>query len=115
MAEARFQIFSRRARAVEWRLVGANNWALGQVGTAWRDPQAAIEDVHRLKNVIDRARVEVFVDRTGGWHWELRVDDNLLARSARAARRRSQCQAVVERFRQLTPSAPIDEALRTFW
>ena len=114
MAEARFQIFTRRHGRVEWRLVGANNWVLGRGAT----PGVSVEDValevQRLKNALTAARADVFVDRAGGWRWELRLGEDLLAAGHRVFPRRGECRTMLDRFREVAAVAPVDHVLRVF-
>lgn len=111
---ARFQLFTRRRGSVEWRLIGANNWVVGQVGSPWPDLGEAVADIRRVKDQLGAARDEVFVDRAGWWRWEIRLGDQLLAASSRLVRQGGQCQAAVARFHRLAPHAPVDPVLRVF-
>ncbi len=114
MAGARFQIFTRRYGRVEWRLVGANNWVLGRSGTSYPTAGDALLGVARLKLELDAAPDEMFVDRAGGWRWELRIDDDILAVGHRVFRGRGECRGMLARFREVAAVAPVDAEPRVF-
>lgn len=114
MAGARFQLFTRRAGAVEWRLISANNWELGRCVSTYDDAFLAIEAVEALRNAVNDARRVVAAQPTGGWRWRLFVDDQPVAQSSRAYLRRLECEGMLEQFRRHVPDAPVPLEVRTF-
>lgn len=114
MAGARFQLFTRRAGAVEWRLMSANNWELGRCVSTYDDASLAAEAVKVLRGTVADARRVVAAQPTGGWRWRLFVGDDPVAQSSRAYLRQLECEGVLEQFRRHVPDAPIPMEVRTF-
>lgn len=114
MASARFQFFTRRPDAVEWRLISANNWELGRSAT----PVGSLEDcltiVLDLSATIDGLVDEVLADPRGGWRWRLLRDGVAVAVSSRSFLRRVECESTLAQFRKLAGVAPAVPRLRTF-
>lgn len=115
MAQPRFQVFTRRTGAVEWRLIGGNNWELGRSAGTVPDMASALADVGRLQSGLDEVTDEVFpAGPGGGWRWQLVLGDDVLAVSSRSFLRRAACQATLRQFRAVAREAHLPSRLRYF-
>ena len=114
MASARYQFFTRSPRAVEWRLISANNRELGRCTEPFLDLSTCTLAVERLRDGIDSADELVMQDPAGGWRWRLTFQDQSVAMSCRAYLRRVECNATLIQFRKTAGGAALVPRLRTF-
>jgi hypothetical protein len=114
MASARYQFFTRRPDAVEWRLISANNWELGRGAAPVRTLEDCLTIVLEIGATIDGFVEEVLPDPRGGWRWRLLRDGAAVAVSSRSFLRRVECESTLAQFRKLAGVAPVVPRLRTF-
>jgi hypothetical protein len=71
-----------------WRLLGANNRELGRSFRTFPDRTSCADAADHLQVSVDRVEPVVVAGlRSGNWYWELYVDGEAAATSARAFRR----------------------------
>lgn len=114
MASARYQFFTRFPRAVEWRLISANNRELGRCTEPFLDLGSCTMAVERLREGIDAADELVMQDPSGGWRWRLSFQGQSVAMSCRAYLRRVECTSTLYQFRKIAGDAVAVPQLRTF-
>lgn len=114
MASARFQFFTRRPNAVEWRLISSNNWELGRCAVPFDGLESCVAAVLDLQSTIDGLAEEVGLDSRGGWRWRLVRDTDVVAVASRPFLRRVECESTLAKFRKVTATAPVVPRLRTF-
>ncbi|MCY7373551.1 MAG: hypothetical protein LH461_07620 [Spirochaetaceae bacterium] len=114
MASARYQLFTRFPRAVEWRLISANNRELGRCTEPFLDLGSCTTAVERLREGIDSADEVVAQDPSGRWRWRLSFEDLPVAMSCRAYLRRVECTSTLLQFRKTASGAVLVPRLRTF-
>lgn len=114
MASARFQLFTRRAATVEWRLVSANNWELGRCAMPRSDDRACLDEIASLQERIGVGVDELGAEALGGWRWRLLLEGEVVAVSSRSFLRRTECQSTLRQFRALAATAPVVPTVRTF-
>lgn len=85
--------------AVTWRLVGANNHALGRGPDHHGGHAACSAAVRRLRDGLDRAVPHVTMAATTGvWSWQLALDERCVAVAARTFRRQRECRHSLQLF-----------------
>jgi hypothetical protein len=114
MAKPRFQFFTRRTAAVEWRLVSANNWEIGRCAASVGSLEDCVAAVLTLQATIDGLGEEILSDGRGGWRWRLVRDDAavVVAVASHSFQRRIECESTLAQFRKTAGDAAVVATLR---
>jgi hypothetical protein len=111
----RFQLLTSAAPAsgsssesVAWRLLGANNRELGRSTHGFPDLATGRADLERLRQQLDlvESRLSISTPR-GSWVWQLLLDGDDVARSARSFSRMRECRYSLEQFLEHAPGASV--------
>lgn len=96
----------RRDAQVTWRLLGANNRELGRSARSYPDQAAGWESIELLKARLGKAepRLSIVTPR-GSWGWQLLLDTEEIAVSARLFSRLRECRYSIDQFLQKVPDA----------
>lgn len=92
------------AGSVVWRLVAANNCALGRAARASGDLASGLREVQALIAHLGDVSVRVH-DDPRGWRWSLEHDGEVVAVAARPAPSRRDAQTSALTFIELLPAA----------
>ena len=96
----------RRARQVTWRLLGANNRELGRSARSFSDQAECCAAIERLKSEMTSADPRMAIlDPRGSWGWQLLLDGDEQAVSARLFSRLRECRYSLEQFLDKVPDA----------
>jgi len=97
---------ARRDGQVTWRLLGANNRELGRSARSYPDQSGGWQAIERLRAGVARAepRLSILTPR-GNWGWQLLLDGEEVAVSARLFSRLRECRYSVEQFLEKVPDA----------
>jgi hypothetical protein len=96
----------RRAGQVTWRLLGANNRELGRSARSFSDQADCWAAIERLKTQLTSAEPRMAIlDPRGSWGWQLWVDGDEQAVSARLFSRLRECRYSLDQFLDKVPAA----------
>lgn len=95
-----------RDSQVTWRLLGANNRELGRSARSYADQATCWQSIERLKSRLSDAepRLSIITAR-GNWGWQLLLDGEEWAVSARLFSRLRECRYSIDQFLQKVPEA----------
>ena len=95
-------------RWTSWRLLGGNNHELGRGGVLHPDDETCVTALLRLRtlDVVDAAIVAI---RRDAWWWQIDVDGERLATSARGYQRQRECRYNLDHFLAELPTATVPE------
>jgi hypothetical protein len=91
---------------VTWRLLGANNRELGRSARSYADQAGCWQAIERLKARLPSAepRLSIITPR-GNWGWQLLLDGDEWAVSARLFSRLRECRYSIDQFLEKVPDA----------
>ena len=119
MSHARFLVYSGHSAGVaaggrswfRWRMVSANNRALGQSAMLFDDLQACRASMAAATELTGAEELRMVADlRTGLWTWELvgrQAQPEILAVSARAYQRQRECRQSATAFCEAAPMGSV--------
>jgi hypothetical protein len=117
MAHARFLVYSGHRPGVaaggrrpwfRWRLVSANNRALGQSATVFDDLPACRASMAAATELTGTEELRLVSDVSSGlWTWELVSRREVLAVSARSYERQRECRQSAVAFRDAAPGGSV--------
>lgn len=116
MAHARFLVYSGHRPGVaaggrpwfRWRLVSANNRALGQSAKVFDELPDCRRSIAAATEVTGAEDLRLVSDvRTGLWTWELVSAGEVLAVSARAYQRQRECRQSAVAFGEAAPGGSV--------
>lgn len=97
---------------IAWRLLSGNNRDLGRAATWFPDEQSCAAAILLLRERVGGAeRIAERVNRMA-WHWQVRTEGFVLARSSRAYPRQIQTEASCAMFVDLASVAPVVAGIR---
>ncbi len=97
--ESAWRTGNRAPRRVGWRLIAANNRALGRSWVAFDSFEACVQAASLLRERLDEVTSSVTFDsRQANWSWTVLLDDDPVAVCVRAYRRRVECLRALEQF-----------------
>ena len=114
MAHARFLVYSgQHAGAADrpwfrWRLVSANNRALGQSPTVFDELPACRVSMASATELTGAEELRLVSDpRSGLWTWELVSHRQVLASAARSYQRQRECRQGAQAFCEAAPTGSV--------
>jgi hypothetical protein len=97
---------TRRVGQVTWRLLGANNRELGRSARSFADQADCWAAIERLKAQLTNAEPRLAIlDPRGSWGWQLLLDGEEQAVSARLFSRLRECRYSLDQFLDKVPAA----------
>lgn len=116
MSHARFLVYTGQRAGVaaggrpwfRWRLVSANNRALGQSATLFDELPTCRTSMSAAADLTGGEDLRLVSDvRTGLWTWELVSQREVLAVSARSYQRQRECRQNAIAFREAAPGGAV--------
>jgi hypothetical protein len=103
-----------RDSQVTWRLLGANNRELGRSARSYSDQATCWQAIERLKICLPAVepRLSIITPR-GNWGWQLLLEGEEWAVSARLFSRLRECRYSIDQFLDKVPDAGLTISPRT--
>jgi hypothetical protein len=106
LALARFQLIRMPDSSVIWRFMASNNREIARAALPTDDEWTARSNILALQSGLAGATSAPFLDRSGRWRWDVKVEGVALAASSRAYYRRVECETTRRQFMEAAGRAP---------